>query len=63
MRLEVDEVEGVLIEGTEQELADLASSLLEAAVLGEIDEHLLTDDGVATVRIRRLEEEDEVLDD
>lgn len=58
MRLAVDEDEGALIEGTEQELADLASALLEAAVLGSIDEHLLTDDGVATVRIRRVDEDE-----
>lgn len=58
MRINVDP-DGVLIEGDEQELADLASALLEAAVLGKVDEHLLTDDGVATVRIRRTDPDTE----
>lgn len=58
MRLAIDEGT-VTIEGTEQELADLASALLEAAVLGAVDEHLLTDEGVATVRIERVDADPE----
>jgi len=58
VRINVDP-DGVLIEGDEQELADLASALLEAAVLGKVDEHLLTDTGVATVRIRRTDPDTE----
>lgn len=57
MRITVDPGD-VRIEGTEQELADLASALLEAAVLGSVDEPMLTDDGVATVRIQRTEDPD-----
>ncbi len=56
MHVAVDEDHGVLIEGDEQELRDLASALLEAAVLGTIEEHvLLTDEGVATITIRRVD--------
>ena len=40
MRILVD-LDGVLIEGTEQELADLASALLEGAVLGQVAEPVL----------------------
>jgi hypothetical protein len=58
VRLAVDP-DGVLIEGEERELTDLASAILEAAVLGQVQEHLLTDDGVATVRIRRTDPDPE----
>ena len=54
MRIAVDE-RGVLIHGYEQELTDLASAILEAAVLGSVDEPFITEDGVATVRIRRAD--------
>lgn len=57
MRIATDP--GALIEGTEQELTDLASAILEAAVLGTVQEPvLLTDDGVATITIRRTDEDD-----
>lgn len=57
MRIRLDPDDGALIEGTEHELADLASALLEAAVLGQVDEPMLmlTETGVATVRIRRTD--------
>jgi len=59
VRILVD-LDGVLIEGTEQELADLASALLEGAVLGQVAEPvLLTSMGVATVRIKRTDETDD----
>jgi Fic family protein len=58
VRLSVDD-DGARIEGTEQELADLASALLEAAVLGTVTEPvLLTDEGVASVRIYRTEDDE-----
>jgi hypothetical protein len=58
VRLAVN-ADGILIEGEEQELTDLASAILEAAVLGRVEEHLLTDDGIATVRIRRTDPDPE----
>jgi hypothetical protein len=62
MRIAVDP--GALIEGTERELTDLASAILEAAVLGEAQEPvLLTDEGVATITIRRTDESDDVTRD
>ena len=55
MRLTVDP-DGATIEGTERELTDLASAILEAAVLGRVAEPvLLTSVGVATIHIRRID--------
>lgn len=61
MRIAVDPSEGVVVEGDEQELTNLASALLEAAVLGEVQEPvLLTDQGVATIRIRRTDQQEDL---
>lgn len=57
MRITVDH-DGARIGGTERELTDLASAILEAAVLGSIEEHVLTEQGVSTIRIQRTDDVD-----
>jgi len=49
---------GILIQGTEDELMDLADSLIEAAEQepGRVEDQMITDDGVERFTIERIAE-------
>lgn len=59
MRIQVDREHGVIIEGDEEFLRSLADGADQAADTDEpVVGHLLTPDGVVTIRIQRVSEDD-----